>query len=211
MRANAIGRGNYSRPFSDSEIRAALRKDLLGSLGPGDDTLILEEVGLRHGMVRVDLAVLNGALHGYEVKSDRDSLRRLHGQVSTYNQVLDFVTLVVGERHMQKAMASVPDWWGVWLVKSASDRTAEFLTVRQPRRNPSPDKLSIAKLLWRAEALSILEHMNAAGGLRSKPRALVYRRLAETLGMDELRAMVRHQLRCRTDWRSDERPKLGDG
>ena len=211
MCATLTGRGSYTTPFSDSEIRTALKKDLMGSLAAANDTVILEEVGLRHGMVRVDLILLNGTLHGYEVKSDRDSLRRLPRQASTYNQVLDFITLVVGERHMKKAIAVVPDWWGIRLVKCKSGSNVEFSSVREPRENPSPDKLSIAKLLWRSEALGILEEMHAADGFRSKPRAVVYPRLIELLGMDELRARVRRQLRCRTDWRSGGQRTLSDG
>lgn len=202
MRASLTERGTCTTPFSDSEIRAALKKDLVQSLGVDDETLILEEVGLRHGMVRVDMVVLNGTLHGYEVKSDRDSLRRLPRQASTYNQVLDYITLVVGERHMQNAIGMVPDWWGISLVKCRGHQTVEFAAIRQPRENPSRDKLSIAKLFWRGEALSILEEMHAADGFRSKPRAAIYHRLLELLSIDELRDRVRHKLRTRTDWRS---------
>ncbi|CAM3463234.1 hypothetical protein G4177_06185 [Corallococcus sp. ZKHCc1 1396] len=39
---------------------------------------VLPELGLEYGLVRVDLAVLSPALlHGYEVKADADTLRRL--------------------------------------------------------------------------------------------------------------------------------------
>ena len=75
--------------------------------------MILNELGLRHGRCRVDVAVVNGSVHGNELKSDRDTLDRLSFQVQTYGKVLDRATLVVGERHAEKAIAMLPDWWGI--------------------------------------------------------------------------------------------------
>ena len=41
------------------------------------NTVFLEELGLCQGDARVDYAVINGAMNGYEIKSDRDKLVRL--------------------------------------------------------------------------------------------------------------------------------------
>jgi hypothetical protein len=49
---------------------------------------MLDEFGLEHGEVRVDVAVINGELHGYEIKSERDTLERLPRQVKAYSAVL---------------------------------------------------------------------------------------------------------------------------
>ena len=78
----------------DAEIRPALREHLLRRHASETDTVLIEELGLRRSHVRVDLAVVNGSLHGFEIKSDRDSLRRLARQVDLYSQVLDRATLV---------------------------------------------------------------------------------------------------------------------
>src|SRR5271154_5741007 len=48
------------------------------------DTIILEEFALYGGINRADIAVLNGVSHGYEIKSDRDTLIRLPQQVQAY-------------------------------------------------------------------------------------------------------------------------------
>ena len=66
---------------SDAEIRPALRERLIRRHANEADTVLIEELGLRRGKVRVDLTVVNGSLHGFEIKSDRDSLRRLAAQV----------------------------------------------------------------------------------------------------------------------------------
>ena len=85
-----------------------------------EDVVFMEELGLCRGEVRVDVAVVNSALHGYEIKSDRDSLRRLSNQVVLYGRVLDRATLVVGERHADDASALVPEWWALLRARVTS-------------------------------------------------------------------------------------------
>src|SRR6266511_802692 len=69
----------------DAAIRPALRERLLRRHATDADTVLIEELGLCRGKVRVDLALVNGSLHGFEIKSDRDSLRRLSAQVGLYS------------------------------------------------------------------------------------------------------------------------------
>lgn len=196
---------------NDIQIRKALKQNLVATFRTDPDTLILEELGLRHGATRVDIVVVNGCLHGFELKSDRDSLQRLPRQVRMYSEILDYVTLVVGQRHAVKAEPAVPQWWGIQVAEHDRDSKVLLLDVRRPLENPSPDKLAIAKLLWRDEALAFLEELGAADGVRSRPRRTIYGRLAEVVPLDGLRARVRHLLKSRTDWRSGERQRSSDG
>jgi len=71
--------------------------------------------------------------------------------------------------------------------------------------NPSPDPLAVAKLLWRDEAMEVLEKKGAAKGIRSKPRKYLYERLIVELALDDLRREVRERLLSRRNWRPDER------
>ena len=117
---------------NDTDIRAALRNKLTSTYGNHPETVVLDELGVCRGEVRVDVAVVNGKIHGYEIKSDRDSLRRLAGQVELYGKVLDQATLVVGERHFDAAAAMLPEWWGLLLVDFTSSRRAsEFMGKRK--------------------------------------------------------------------------------
>ena len=52
----------------DAAIRPVLLANLQQRSGPG--TLIVEELGLCEGAVRIDVAAINGSIHGYEIKSD---------------------------------------------------------------------------------------------------------------------------------------------
>lgn len=194
--------------MKDFQIRDALKRKVLNKYAKDPDTLIVDELGLMHGATRIDIAVVNNILHGFEIKSDRDKITRLPKQMKMYNSVFDRVTLVVGFRHVRKAFDIIPDWWGVKFVKMGKRGAIYFSEFRKPLNNPSPDSLSIAKLLWREEALFLLDEIGKADGLRSKPRVFIYKKLAQETDLEFLRAKVRQQLRSRTNWRSGIRQKI---
>ena len=187
--------------MNDKEIRSELKSQLIAKYFGDSETVIIDELGLRHGACRIDLVVVNGVLHGFELKSNSDTLKRLARQAETYNRILDRVTLVLGVRHFQKASAIVPDWWGLQ-VADRTDRGVQLVDLRDPQRNPSPDPVAIARLLWRDEALALLREVDRDRGFHSKRRAAIYARLAEVLGLEFLRARVRERLRAREGWRS---------
>jgi hypothetical protein len=170
------------------------------------DTLILHELGLRHGAARVDLAVVNGRIHGYEIKSDSDTLERLPAQIEQYSAVLDRATLVVGEKHAAKARALLPEWWGVEVAALADDGTVSIRVERPGADNGMIDPVALAELLWRPEAAEILRQRGASQALLRKPRAALYAHLAETVPLDELRAIVRQTLKARAIWRGQRPP-----
>jgi hypothetical protein len=94
----------------DTNIRRPLKRHLADVHAKDADTRIVDELGLRQGAVRVDVAVINGALHGYEIKSDVDTLQRLSSQVETYSDVLDEAALVTTVEHAQRdAVAMIPE------------------------------------------------------------------------------------------------------
>jgi len=191
-------------PTSDKTIRAALRENLRKIYESDSTVTIIEELGLAHGEARIDLAVVNGSIHGYELKSDLDTLRRLPEQMRIYNSILDYVTLVVGKNHLLDAFNIIPEWWGVTIAKvSSSGNKISFCNIRDADENPEKNSVAIANLLWREEALHILEEKGVAGGVRSKSRQVLYKRLAEVLNQNELRAKVREYLSTREDWRSN--------
>jgi len=188
---------------NDTIIRTALKTNL-EHLHAGDRKLrIVEELGIEHGASRVDIAVINGILHGYEIKSDRDTLLRLPDQMNLYNSVFDKVTLVVGKKHLFDAINIVPDWWGITIAKFDTNGFVVFIPIREARENLEQDSVSIAKLLWRHEALGILEEVGEATGLRSKPRGFIYNKLSKVLEQNILEDKVREVLFFRKDWRSD--------
>lgn len=189
-------------PTNDRIIRTALKAALATVHAHDERFRIVEEFGLEHGAIRADIAVVNGFLHGYEIKSDRDTLLRLPEQMGAYNSVFDRVTLVVGKQHLHDAIMIVPDWWGIIVAKIGSDHSVLLNPIREAGDNDDQSSVSIARLLWRNEALRILEEVGAADGLRSKPRESIYQRLSVVLGQATLGTKVREALFVRADWRS---------
>ena len=201
---------------NDKIIRVALRnvlnKHLQGyRLESGRPAELFEEFGVRHGAARIDIAVIDGVMHGYEIKSDRDTLERLPEQMNEFNAVFDKLSLVVGRRHLYDAINIVPDWWGIIVAKVDANHEIFFQTIREAEDNQSQVGVSIARLLWKEEALRILEERSKARGVRSKPREFIYQRLADVLDADTLKEKVRDALLIsRGDWRAG-RPLITSG
>jgi hypothetical protein len=186
----------------DFHIRTALKRDLLAHYAPDPETAIIEELGILHGTCRIDLAVVNGVLHGYELKSDRDTLVRLPEQVQAFAAVFDYVTLVVGERHVRHAVEIIPDWWGVRSARFGSGKLS-FCDLKLSMTNPSPDPMSVVRLLWRQEALDLLREVRGTNTVRFKRREWIYAELVAGASCGYLRDAVRQRLKNRADWRSD--------
>lgn len=182
-----------------------IRRELLirvKSLHSGEQgTRIVEELGLCQGAARIDVAAVNGSLRGYEIKSERDTLCRLPGQCEAYNKSLDFVTIVACATHLDKIRELVPEWWGIW---SAQDdgQSVHLEIERREQRNPEVNPLAVAQLLWREEALQVLDQWELTAGFRSKTRAQIWQRLVEALTIDELGDSVRARLKARKGWRA---------
>ena len=176
-------------------IRSALRARLLKEQGQGPDFVIVEELGVYRGQVRLDVAVVNGLLHGYEIKSDRDNLRRLPKQVDVYGKVLDRATLVVGDRFVAASTNLVPKWWGV-LHASRQGEVVRFQHLRRPLQNPHRDARVLAELLWFDYAIELLEQRNATHGVRRKSRRVVWDRICDHFSVDEIATAVRRRLKA---------------
>lgn len=190
----------------DGDVRATLRVMLPQWHGTEPHARIVEEFGIGNGDVRVDLVAIDDWLHGYEIKSDADTLSRLPTQAKRYGQVLDRVTLVVGERHHSTAKRMVPEWWGVMTAVPIRPGLVRLYPDRPAQPNPQVEPFAIAGLLWREEALEVLESMDALGGLKSRARPFLFNRLTQIFSLEELQALVRAKLKSRTDWRLDGEP-----
>ena len=184
------------RDLGDSAIRAALRARLRKEREKEPEAVVIEELGLCRGQVRIDVALVNGLLHGYEIKSDRDSLRRLHRQVDIYGKVLDRATLVVGDRFLTAALGIVPRWWGVSHAQVTQDQI-KLRTVRRPRKNRHRDPRFLVEMLWSQHAMEILEQRDAARGVRHKPRRVIWDRVCERFSLEEIADAVRAGLKAR--------------
>ncbi|WIB68098.1 sce7726 family protein [Curtobacterium sp. MCBD17_035] len=194
--ATSMATSDQSPGSTDADLRAAL----LSQLARGRrQQYIVEEMGIA-GEARVDVALIGDHLHGFEIKSERDSLRRLPSQVEVFSRVFDYVTLVVDTRHLDGARRIIPDWWGV--TEACTIRSGMRLVRRsQARRNRTLDPWYLTSLLWRDEALEVLASLGSDRGMRSKNGTQLRRALVEQVSTNALRDAVRSRLQLRPDWR----------
>lgn len=183
----------------DADVRASVIRMLTERHAGDEDTRLVEEMGIWSGTARIDVAVINGELVGYELKSDRDTLDRLASQQELYSRVFDRVVLVVGRKHVEAAREAIPRWWGIMTAKMGPNGVS-LLSRRVPKRNPKVDPYLLAKLLWRDEALSILEKLGLAKGWRTRSVDDLHRRLATEVAFETLSGCVRMALKLRGDW-----------
>lgn len=186
--------------LKDNDIREVLLEKLCNTHLNDSDTKIVNEMGVLHGQSRVDVAVINGIIHGFEIKSESDNLSRLPNQITDYNKVFDRMTIVTQRNYLESARTLIPKWWGITLVTKRTNKIT-LREIRKGKLNPCIDPLALSHLLWRDEALNILKQRDLHKGYLSKPRNVLYQRICETIDKNEIRIIVNQQLKQREGWR----------
>ncbi len=155
---------------------------------------VVEEVcvGDWKRQARVDIATFTETgLHGIEIKSDADNLKRLNHQIESYAKVFCSVTVVSGPKWAQKVADAVPPWVGV--VVAEEER---LYCLRAPGLNPGRCKKTTLDLLWKTELTKILKDL---GESRVGSKASLIARLSERPEC-EVAAIVAKALRDRPAW-----------
>jgi hypothetical protein len=187
--------------MNDKEIRQNFHSKILRRQHTQKNTLVIDELGLNHGKCRADIAVVNGYLTGYEIKSNKDSLSRLDEQVKSYNAIFDKISIIVGDRYIDSIQKYIPRCWGIIISVRGCRGNVNFDTNRKAQINKNINPLAIARLLWRNEAAEILTQKQMSPKIIRQPRAILYKCLVDTLNTCELRKIVRKYLKNRKNWR----------
>lgn len=187
--------------MNDALIRKKFHELALEEYHASPNTLVVDELGLRHGSCRADIAVVNGKMIGFEIKGDTDTLKRLPVQVRAYNAVFDRAAVITTVRHKREVLSRLPKWWGLIVCHTGSRRTVRFETFREAEVNLKVDPLAVAQLLWKTEVVSMLSEFGEPPSLLRRPRARLYERLVEVLELPRLQRRVRDSLRKRKNWR----------
>lgn len=185
----------------DHIIRAQFHKKILKHAHQDTNTFVLDELGLKNGEIRADIAVLNGKLIGYEIKTDKDTLSRLSSQVLAYNEVFDKVFIVTGEKHLTKALEIVPQWWGVYLIKPTPVGKITFQCFRRAKVNKTKSSFGIAQLLWKTEVLEIMSAYLNIIAKQNTTKHDLYNILSMTYAPKKLGAIALQYLKTRQGWR----------
>lgn len=175
----------------EGAVRGALRRHLDGS---GQSPLI-EEFWVPRSHERADLVVLGEHLAAFEIKTGRDTLRRLERQVGAYGRLFDTCALIVAERHSADALSMIPSWWGC-AISVANQDSISFDWLRAGEPNPKSDPETVVRLLWRDEVQSALEALGSRPDA-SSGRASMWEELLGLTDPTSLRAIVLSLLRKR--------------
>lgn len=190
------------RTTTDAEIRAALHTKRLRAIRQLPDTLVVDELGLAHAKVRIDIAVINGCVHGYEIKSSADTLERLPAQLALYKRCLGKLTVVCAPKHTERVMKSAPLWCGVVEAEKGPRGGIALSTIRRDRTNPNIELDQLAHLLWRGEAIELLSRHGTCQKILRQSRAQLYKHLAELMTIEQLTKSIREFMLARPDWRA---------
>jgi hypothetical protein len=174
---------------TEAVVRNALRERVLAAITGARDTV--DEFWVPRSYERADLAVIGRSMDGFEIKTDRDTLRRLPRQVEAYGRLFDRCSVVVAEKHCANAAAMLPAWWGITTVHLNGG--VSFTEVREPQRNPVVDPEILVRLLWKEEAMAALMKLGAAPDERAS-RGALWRDLLEAASLGQLRLAVRRAL-----------------
>jgi len=178
----------------DIDIRRVLLAHLEAEHNDKNNDLIVEEFGCK--AARADVAVINGVLHAYEIKSDSDSLDRLPSQINAYRDVFEYVTLVCGHRLLEKARLEVPKWCGLQKAEFKNGAVA-ISKIRAAKPNPNQSPLAVAKMLWKKEALAALRKHGWKGISSRFTADQVWNAVANHIHIADLTNEVRQAIKAR--------------
>ncbi|WEV52533.1 sce7726 family protein [Bifidobacterium sp. ESL0704] len=168
------------------------------------DAKILNELDIC-GEVRADIAVINGHLTGYELKSESDNLDRLPKQIKYYSKVMDYCNLVVAPNHLEQSLQILPDFWGIYVAKTSQKGNVYLRKYRSAHTNKTRiDPSSVVQFLWKDEALDVLRDYGLGKGLYDKQRSDIWDRVVQNFTLSQIRLIVRCKLKDRQNWH-DER------
>lgn len=188
--------------LNDQDIRTYLLSNFVRQFRGQSDTLLVQEMGLCRGQSRIDLAIINGIIHGIEIKSDLDTIERLERQVEIYGKILDKVTLYVGNKLIDSALKVIPSWWGVVLIYKNQSGEINLRNLRKPRMNKYQDSFEILQLLWKEEALQLIDEIGMHGKYTNKSRDIIFASIEQCLSLKKIREYTRKILKKRDDWQT---------
>ncbi len=168
----------------------------------GSTCAFIEEFWVPASNERVDLSAVGEELWAFEIKSPRDSLKRLPRQIEAFSRLFDRCTAVLATKHLDNGTQMLPPWWG---VIDAGENVGDVLGWRRPpKANPEVDLALLVRLLWRDEAAGALAELGIVAPERLGRQAM-WRLLLKEAEPSILRQCIRTTLRAR-DHRSARIP-----
>lgn len=189
--------------MKDQVVRRAFHQKVLRAAHTTKGTFVIDELGLKNGQVRADIAVVNGKLIGYEIKSQNDTLTRLPNQITAYNEVFDNIYIITASNHLAKVRDAISPWWGIYIINGTDDITCSFTLHRPAKPNKFRNCLGLAQLLWKNEVLEILNERMKFNLRHTVSKEELYDILSGTCASANLSKLIINYLKTREGWRKD--------
>jgi len=186
---SGTGKLSKSAALTQSGVRHLLRHELLSNASEPSEAVY--EFWVPTTNARADVAVIGARIDGFEIKTERDTLKRLPRQAEAYVRLFDRCHAVLADRHVDDAIKMLPPWWGVLVI--ARHGGGNFVRVREGSPNRGVDPETLVRLLWREEAHAALCEL----GISPDPRAGRFRLwelLLSLLDLEALKVVVRTAL-----------------
>lgn len=192
---------------NDKDIRLKMKE-----LYEGTPHLWIDELAIPKKICLADVVIIDkenpGYMHGFEIKSEIDTLKRLELQIPYYSKVFSKCTLIVAEKHEEKAVEMIPDWWGIIVVVPLGfDEFGEILDdiclleVREAKQNPVRlEAKSLLQLLWRTELLSLIADKKIDVDKKGR-KQLLRTAILKSMNEVELEEYVIRFLLARENWK----------
>ncbi|WP_254433799.1 sce7726 family protein [Acinetobacter sp. Marseille-Q1618] len=189
-----------NQTLGPNDIRSALRSWIHDRFELKQNDILINELGFCNkdpnstidNSFRADLALANGRLVGFEIKSEKDNLKRWASQMVAYNNVFDEVWLCVHSKHLEDGLKITPKNIGILLI----DDYESVAIVRHAKLNNNNNIYDLSGLLWREE-LNTLAKLNQIKINSRTTKNEVREILAENLSINIVRDYVLTQLKIR--------------
>lgn len=191
---------NEQLSLKPNEIRSVLRNWVTDKFQLKHDDILIDELGFSNRSVsstidqtfRADLALANGRLAAFEIKSGADSLKRWDTQMNGYLNVFDEVWLCCHGKHLQKALEVTNKAIGILLI----DDLGGVAVVRYAKNNHLVNIYDLSGLLWREEINEFCKKFDIAITSRMTKRE-IRNVMAEQACLESLKKFVLARIKYR--------------
>jgi hypothetical protein len=188
--------------MTELDIRNAIIAAMSGTAKWSSSTFI-PEMFVDEFARRADLVVAGDKLIAFEIKSERDKLDRLDGQLKSYTRFFEQVTVVCAERHLEGIEANSLSEVGIWTVRKDG-------SIRKVRKAKNLDQRSLDSWLsfLPVDELRKLLRSHGIKHGRNRPELLV---ASTGVPLKAIRRYVLEYLRRRDERIQERVRKKGQG
>jgi len=184
----------------EQDVKIALI-DWLYKKGMLSDATIINEMVVANWSRRADLAIANGSLQAFEIKSDFDSLKRLDGQLKIFNSSFEKVTIVCAPKFTCEVSKRVSSDVGVVEFQSI-DSGVRFKVIQKGRICSRLNKFVYLGFLLKSEIKDLLNQYEIAFSNELHRDYLEF--LASKLALNKIREFVITSIKNRYHTTSNE-------